>query len=677
MAVNPAPGSILAADFGSVTTRVVLFDLVDGVYRLVAQGEGLTTLDMPARDVGIGLARILDAMTEATGRALLEDGRIIIPEQSNRRGVDHFVATVSAGEPMRVALVGLVPEISIASAVRAAAGTYIEIVETLSLADARSEEAQLNALLDSAPDVILIAGGTEDGAVEPVLGLARVVRLAVTLMERGIKPSVVYAGNGQAIPQVRAIFDGVTRVFFAGNVRPSLDDEQLEAAQLQLSLAFDEFKAARGSGFQNIGQTSRLGVMPTAQSFNLTAEYLSLALQTNTLLIDLGSATSTLSAGIGGQSSTSIRTDLGLGHSAVQLLNAVGLSAIQSWLPFYALDDEIKAYAWNKRARPYSMPQTLKELYIEHAFARAALQTLVHDARPTWRLPPRAALAGQLPPFSPIITAGAALTRTGSPGFNVLLVLDSLQPTGVTQLVADSYGVIPPMGALAHLNPEAAVQVLEAGGLESLGTSISPEGQPRDGRTAMKLKITFSDGQIIRREVTGGSLWVCPVPTGQTARVEINCGRGFKLNGKRRVRLTLEGGSAGLIFDGRGRPLKLPTDVRKRAELFPQWIAQVTGDSLRAIDEDLLVDIEEVTAAPDVPGEDSGLVKPAGRRGRKAKQAEKADKAEKKREKKPGKRGKGDDVPLPAEDIDFPEIDVEDAPADRDNSLDDLRNALS
>ena len=35
--------SILAVDFGSVHTRVLLFDVVDGEYALVAQRQGKTT----------------------------------------------------------------------------------------------------------------------------------------------------------------------------------------------------------------------------------------------------------------------------------------------------------------------------------------------------------------------------------------------------------------------------------------------------------------------------------------------------------------------------------------------------------------------------------------------------------------------------------------------------------
>src|SRR5688572_15238523 len=121
-------GSILSADFGNVTTRAILIDLVDGVYKLVARGEGRTTAGFPVGDVSVGLKRVAEQMSAVTGRKLLyEDGQLITPEQPDRSGVDHFVATASTGRSLRTVLIGLVPDVSIASGLRAAAGTYIDI----------------------------------------------------------------------------------------------------------------------------------------------------------------------------------------------------------------------------------------------------------------------------------------------------------------------------------------------------------------------------------------------------------------------------------------------------------------------------------------------------------------------------------------------------------------------
>ena len=119
-------GSILAADFGSVQTRVVLLDVVDGEYRLVGRGAGITTAGYPINDVSVGLQRIISQMAQIGQRRLLDDrGQVITPEDNQRRGVDYFLTTASLGRPMRAVMVGLMPEMSLLNGLRAISSALI------------------------------------------------------------------------------------------------------------------------------------------------------------------------------------------------------------------------------------------------------------------------------------------------------------------------------------------------------------------------------------------------------------------------------------------------------------------------------------------------------------------------------------------------------------------------
>lgn len=580
-------GSILAADFGSVRTRLVLIDLVDGSYRLVARAEGRTTSGFPYNDVNVGLARTVAQLSQVTGRKLIDNNRqIIMPENADRSGVDYFVATASTGRPLRTIMVGLVPAISIASGLRAAAGTYVEIVETLSLEDLRGADEQINAIIRNKPDLIFITGGTEGGAQEPLLQLARTVQTALQLVERPRRPVILYAGNSVTAPQIRMMFANLTTFFDAPNVRPTLEDELLEAAQLQLGRAFDSYTANRGGGFETIAEASELGVLPTAQSYNLVIEYMGKAQNSPILAVDVGSAVSTMSAYINGDVDTTIRTDIGLGHSAHTLLEILGIDEVRRWLPFNVTDEEMHSYTWNKTLRPSTIPETLRDLYIEHALLRAGIQALAQASRPMWNKSARVNVNAPLPAFNPIIGAGAAITQTGSPGLSALLLLDTLQPEGVVRLQTDPNGLIPTLGALAYVKPEAVVQVLESLSLENLGTSVSLSGHPRAGRPAMRVRITTPDGDRIEEVINGDSLWVYPLAPGQEVEVDVRVlARGTSIGGKGRVRMKLEGGTLGLIFDARGRSLLLAADSRGRAQQLPLWISQVTGNPVQPIDE--------------------------------------------------------------------------------------------
>jgi hypothetical protein len=127
--------SVLIADCGSNTTRVALVEVVDQAYRFVARGEAPSTLEEPYPDVTLGVLNAIKVIEETTGKRLLAGTRLITPQKEDGSGVDAFVASSSAAEPLRVVAAGLVKELSASSAARASHGTYTSVVGTISLDD--------------------------------------------------------------------------------------------------------------------------------------------------------------------------------------------------------------------------------------------------------------------------------------------------------------------------------------------------------------------------------------------------------------------------------------------------------------------------------------------------------------------------------------------------------------
>ncbi len=568
--------SILAIDFGSVNTRAVLIERVDGVYQLVARAQTRTTDGFPVEDLTVGLDRVLRELSELTGRTFTGiTGTIVIPENADRVGVDTFVATASLGQPMRAVIVGLVPDISVESGKRAVATTYAKVVATIDLEDGRSEEERLNTLLLSRPDVILVVGGVEGGAAQSVAEMLSLVKLAVTLTDPANRPSVIYAGNSRISAQVKEAFDGLTDIFVAPNVRPTLDSEQLEGAQAQFANAFDVYKERRTRDFVNITGMTANGVMPTAQAYSTITRYLGETRGERVAMVDVGSAASVAALWDGHQLMTAIRPDLGISHNALSLLETVGLGAVRAWLPFTISDDELWDYAANKSLYTVSIPMTMRELYIEHAMLRAGARALIAAALPS----------RQHPNFETIITAGASLTNTGSAGLAAMLALDLLQPSGISKLYADPFGLIPALGAIATVNAEAVVQLLDENNLEPLGTAFSLTGKLDRDKPAVRIRLGLPYGEQHEEVIYGERLWLYPVPPGRSVDISVRVlARGASINGEKRLRTRVMGGSAGLIFDTRGRPFVLSESVTTRAELMPQWIATMSNRPIVPID---------------------------------------------------------------------------------------------
>jgi len=117
--------SFLVVDVGTASTRAMLFDVVDGRYRYLGMGNGPTTAAAPYHSISEGVRMALDNLKSVTGRTLIgPDEQLILPSGSDGSGVDAFAATVSAGPPIKIIVVGLLESMSVESARRLANSVY-------------------------------------------------------------------------------------------------------------------------------------------------------------------------------------------------------------------------------------------------------------------------------------------------------------------------------------------------------------------------------------------------------------------------------------------------------------------------------------------------------------------------------------------------------------------------
>jgi MutL protein len=572
--------TLLAVDVGSVHTRASLFDVVDNQYRLVATGRSLSTGTTPLLDISEGVRMAMDQIQTITGRRLLDDqDGLIMPSTSQGGGVDVFVATSSAGPRLRAVLVGLTPGVSLESGRHLATSTYLDVVEEIGLADRRRDDERIDLILAARPDLILIVGGTDGGAEESVLGLVEGVALAAGLRPGGQSPRVLYAGNRQLGEAIVEHFGEESAVTLAPNVRPSLEREELTSARNRMAEVIAELRSSRISGFDLLRQWSGGYLMLTADAFGRVVRHLSqfYDARKGVLGVDLGASQTTIAAAFGGDLRLTVRTDLGLGAPLPSLLRSASIDSITRWLPSEMADDLVRDYIFNKSLQPQTIPMEMDELHLEFALARQLLQTALGLARPAWPKG-RNGRGAFLPAMEPILAGGGVLSRAPRPGYAALALLDSLQPTGITTLVLDPYGLTPALGAAAAVLPMVTVQVLESGSYVSLGTVVSPLGGGRAGRPVARVKLEREGQAALEGEVRLGQLVVLPLGQGEIGRLTLRPERGFDVGfggyGKAGA-LKVSGGAVGLIIDARGRPLALPKDAGRRRELHQKWLYDI------------------------------------------------------------------------------------------------------
>jgi hypothetical protein len=617
-------GAILAVDIGSLYTRAAMFDVVGDEYRFVARASAVTTAESPNNDVTAGVYTAVRELEQITGRTLTDETRLLMPQRADGHGIDLFIATSSAAPALRLVVAAVSQDISQVSAMRAARGTYTQVMSSIALdagmVELPSEEelllstgatawlqAQGDKLLALPPDVVLMAGGVDNGPVAPLVRLAHAVSGAAREQSRRAEaagrvgktapgmPTVLFAGNPAALDRVSEALAPISEIIRdVPNVRPTLDMEQVAPATAALSSLYMERRVPEIPGYSVLSRWVEGGVVPTADAERLIARYLYRHYGRETLLVDVGATSTTLMLANATRDEALVLGDVGLGYGLGNLLAERGAANIMRWLPFDIDEAELTDWILNKVVRPLTLPQTARDLAIEHALAREALQ-LGHEGL-------TAGTTNSWAPHAPhstlrydlLVGTGGLLAHAPRPGQAALLLLDALQPTGEglgsVELAVDGTLLVPALGNLARHHLGAASYIFDRDCLQWLGTAIVPVGRPPDGRrghggagpTAVTVTVERQKGESMTVEVAYGTITVVPLRPDQRAALTVKPAAGFSVGGgepgkalKTERGQEVKGGLVGLIIDARGRPIELPTEARTRRTTIQKWWSAV------------------------------------------------------------------------------------------------------
>ncbi len=591
--------SLLVADCGSVNTKVGLVDWVDGIYRFVGAGNAATTPD----DVGIGVRRAVQQIEARTGRHLItDDGQVITPERIGAQGVDALVVLASAPPPLRVAIVGLSREVSVASALRAIHSTYAVVVATIALdqtgrrwlpvhseenittdptgvsvaiTQRKNEEPApdpaviaAEALASANPDVIVLVGGVDGGATSGLFEITNLVAAIVAARDEGARPIVIFAGNREGRSQIAQRVGNLTELRVVDNVRPTMEREEPAALQGALETLYAERKITYLPGMSALATMTPTTVISTARAFENVVRFIARLYGLSVLGADVGSGSTTVVTARGDTYTRVVRADLGIGQNIERVLAYTGMTALMDWLPMDMPVDDARMRLLNRAVHPRTIPMTRDEARLLQAAARLALATAVREDQVDTN------------GFDLVLLTGGSLAYNTNLGAMALLALDALQPSGVFTLAADAFGLAPAFGALAAVNAEAAASVLERDGFVTLGTVIAPISNTRENQVDLNIKLKPAAGGIMNLEVQHGTLEIVPLAPGQKATLEVHAAAGVDLGRGRRglFKAEIEGGALGLIIDARGRPIVLPTDAEKRRAKIQQWYWDIGGE---------------------------------------------------------------------------------------------------
>jgi len=186
----------LLIDFGSTFTKVVAVDLKK--VEVVATASLPSTVD---NDITLGLENALKVISDKHG--------ITDPDKKGA------LACSSAAGGLRMVCTGFVPELTSKAANLAALGAGAKVVGCYSYKLTQQEVKEIESL---APDILLLAGGTDGGDEEVIIHNARMFSGTGQAVA-----NVIIAGNKTTHDEIRGIYkDSRKNVIYTKNVMPEI-----------------------------------------------------------------------------------------------------------------------------------------------------------------------------------------------------------------------------------------------------------------------------------------------------------------------------------------------------------------------------------------------------------------------------------------------------------------------
>ena len=451
----------LLIDFGSTYTKLRAVSLDPP--RILASGQGPSTV---STDITIGMHAALADLERRLGT---------LPE------FDHRLACSSAAGGLRMVTIGLVRELTAQAARQAALGAGARLVATFAQRLTRDDAVRLEAL---APDIVLLAGGTDGGNADVIR------QNAVMLAGASIECPIIVAGNRASADDIRdRLAAGGKTALVTENVMPEFGELNIEPARAAIRQVFID-RIVHGKGIDRAADLFDEVLMPTPAAVMEGARLLAEGCDGvegigPLLLVDVGGATTDVHSIAKGEPSESGRVtrglpepyvkrtvegDLGMRHNVRAVVEQAGLDVL-------AADSDLEASQVEQLVAEFAddverLPTSPQEQALDRALARAAVRAAIKrhagsiETVYTANGPVSVQRGKDLSRIAILIGTGGALAHDDRPAFILEGGLAdpadplSLGPRNPRLMIDDGY-LLYAIGLLSAVAPAEAIRLAQ------------------------------------------------------------------------------------------------------------------------------------------------------------------------------------------------------------------------
>ena len=450
---------ILLIDFGSTYTKITAVDVKN--HLLLGTAVSFTTVET---DIAEGLAAAAAQLEKKLGKI----------------NFSKRLACSSAAGGLKMVACGLVPELTAKAAKLASLGAGAKLVGLYSY---ELTEDDIQEILHTAPDILLLTGGTDGGNAKCI------VHNAQMLASAPCEFPIIVAGNRSCKVQLARILEK-KQTFFTENVMPALETLNIEPTRQKIRDIFLE-QIIKAKGLSGISELIGGILMPTPAAVLSALELLAKGFEDepglgDLMAIDVGGATTDIYSIADGMpksdnvifkglpepfSKRTVEGDIGMRYTADGTIGAAGVSKAAAIAG--AEQSEIYEYVSTVKSRAEYLPKNRREQTLDFMLAALAIETatLRHAGtlEEVYTVHGKAFIQSgkDLTNVGKIIMTGGALIHAErKPELNEYAMFsdahpESLRPKQASCLYDESY-IIAAMGLLGQYSPIAALRLMKS-----------------------------------------------------------------------------------------------------------------------------------------------------------------------------------------------------------------------
>ncbi len=515
-------GLFLITDVGSTTTKAILVDNTSESPKILGINHANTTVEAPLNAVRYGVFHAVSNLQKQINT------NIPSPSASAEKLVfmDNisYLTTSSAGGGLQILVIGLTLFDSASSARRAAYGAGGIILDVFAIDDKRKAAEQMLAMRNLHPDMILLCGGTDGGALSGVLRLAEILRIAKPLPKfaTDVKIPTIYAGNTDAAEMVKRMISDDFDLVVLPNLRPNMEEENLKPTQEMIQKLFMENVMERAPGYAELKQRVNAEILPTPMGVLKSLISATEDDKRNFFAFDIGGATTDVFSYIKGHFQRTVSANLGMSYSALNVMAEAGIEAIMKQLPPELNETEVRNYIGNKTLYPTYNPASKKERRIEHALAKEAIRKALNQHQEMHYNGKKIGYLDILKKgdidayeekfeyqenedkyyFYPseidvLIGAGGVFAHANNTNQCIMMLIDSFDAHGLTEIWLDKDFITPHLGVLSEVDVSLAKNLLNTSCMKKLAVHVRPHFPDKTKKEVLQVNYTEKGNEKI------------------------------------------------------------------------------------------------------------------------------------------------------------------------------------